>query len=106
MEIVWNNLLNNAIKFTEPKGTVSISLKREKDKIIVSIRDTGCGMSEKVIEHVFDRFYQGDISHATMGNGLGLSLVRRVIELVEGEITVVSEFGKGTAFTVMLKDYK
>jgi len=104
MEIVWNNLLTNAIKFTESKGIVSIKLKRAKDKIIVTVSDTGCGMSNKTIEHVFDRFYQGDISHSTVGNGLGLSLVKRVIDLVEGEITVVSECGEGTEFTIVLKD--
>ena len=103
MEIVWNNLLTNAIKFTETKGTVSIKLKSENDKIIVSISDTGCGMSVKTIEHVFDRFYQGDISHSAIGNGLGLALVKRVIDLVEGEINVHSECGVGTEFKVMLK---
>jgi len=104
MEIVWNNLLTNAIKFTQSKGTVSIKLKNEKDKIIVSISDTGCGMSKKTIQHVFDRFYQGDISHSTIGNGLGLSLVKRVIDLVEGEIMVDSECGVGTEFIVILKE--
>ena len=104
MEIVWNNLLTNAIKFTQSKGTVSIKLKNEKDKIIVSISDTGCGMSKKTIEHMFDRFYQGDISHSAIGNGLGLSLVKRVIDLVEGEIMVDSECGVGTEFTMILKE--
>jgi len=104
MEIVWNNLLTNAIKFTQSKGTVSIKLENEKDKIIVSISDTGCGMSKKTIQHVFDRFYQGDISHSVIGNGLGLSLVKRVIDLVEGEIMVDSECGVGTVFTMILKE--
>ena len=104
MEIVWNNLLTNAIKFTKSKGTVTINLKKEKGKIIVSINDTGCGMSKKTIEHVFDRFYQGDTSHSAIGNGLGLSLVKRVIDLVEGEIKVDSERGKGTDFTIILKE--
>jgi len=104
MEIVWNNLLTNAIKFTQSKGTVSIKLENEKDKIIVSISDTGCGMSKKTIQHVFDRFYQGDISHSVIGNGLGLSLVKRVIDLVEGEIMVDSECGVGTEFTMILKE--
>ena len=104
MEIVWNNLLTNAIKFTQSKGTVSIKLENEKDKIIVSISDTGCGMSKKTIQHVFDRFYQGDISNSVIGNGLGLSLVKRVIDLVEGEIMVDSECGVGTVFTMILKE--
>jgi len=104
MEIVWNNLLTNAIKFTESKGIVTIKLKKEKGKIIVSISDTGCGMSTKTIEHVFDRFYQGDTSHSAIGNGLGLSLVKRVIDLVEGEVKVDSECSKGTGFTVILTE--
>jgi len=103
MEIVWNNLLTNAIKFTQTKGRVTIKLKKEKDKITVSISDTGCGMSTKTIEHVFDRFYQGDTSHSSLGNGLGLSLVKRVIDLVEGEIKVNSKSGIGTEFTVIFK---
>jgi len=104
MEMAWNNLLTNSIKFTESKGTVTIKLKKEKGKIIVSISDTGCGMSKKTIEHVFDRFYQGDTSHSAIGNGLGLSLVKRVIDLVEGEIKVDSECGKGTEFILILKE--
>ncbi|MBU3178351.1 HAMP domain-containing histidine kinase [Clostridium estertheticum] len=104
MEMVWNNLLTNSIKFTESKGTVRIKLKKENGKIIVSISDTGCGMSKKTVEHVFDRFYQGDTSHSSVGNGLGLSLVKRIIDLVEGKIKVDSECGKGTDFTVTLKE--
>jgi len=104
MEMVWNNLLTNAIKFTKSKGIVTIRLKKENGEIIVSISDTGCGISAKSIEHVFDRFYQGDTSHFAIGNGLGLSLVKRVIELVEGEIKVTSEYGIGTEFTIILKE--
>lgn len=103
MEIVWNNLLNNAIKFTESNGIIKIVLKKYSKKIEVSISDTGCGMSKETCHHIFDRFYQGDTSHSAEGNGLGLSLVKRVIDLIDGKIEVESEHGKGTRFIVTLK---
>lgn len=103
MEIVWNNLLTNAIKFSEHKGLVKVALKQEKNTIIVSVSDTGCGMNEETCRRIFDRFYQGDTSHSGEGNGLGLSLVERVVDLVDGKVTVESELGKGTTFTVVLK---
>lgn len=102
MEIVWNNMLTNAIKFTEPGGKISVMLKKNNNKIIVTVSDTGCGMSKEICKHVFERFYQGDTSRAVEGNGLGLSLVKRVIDLIDGEIKVESECGKGTTFFVVL----
>nr|WP_312578462.1 HAMP domain-containing sensor histidine kinase [Sedimentibacter sp.] len=102
MEIVWNNFLTNAIKFTEPHGAVKVKLKQNSKNIIVSVSDTGCGMKEETCKHIFDRFYQGDTSHSSEGNGLGLSLVKRVIDLVGGKVKIESEVGKGTTFTVIL----
>ena len=102
MEIVWNNLLTNAIKFTEPKGLIKVELKLQKKQAVVTISDTGCGMNEETSRRIFDRFYQGDTSHSSEGNGLGLSLVARVMNLVDGTIDVKSEQGKGTTFTVVL----
>ncbi|WKY47641.1 HAMP domain-containing sensor histidine kinase [Eubacteriaceae bacterium ES3] len=104
LEIVWNNLLTNAIKFTPEKGTVKIVLTKEKGSITVKISDTGCGMDEESSRHIFDRFYQGDTSHSQEGNGLGLSLVKRIIDLVDASIAVDSQVGKGTTFTITLKN--
>lgn len=100
---VWNNLFSNAVKFTEPDGKISISLKKENDYITVSVSDTGCGMSSEVGNHIFEKFYQGDTSHAVHGNGLGLALVKRIIDIVSGEISVESILGKGSTFTVKLR---
>jgi signal transduction histidine kinase len=103
LEIVWNNLLTNAIKFTEPGGSVMVKLKVEAGIAIVSVSDSGCGMGEESIARIFDRFYQGDTSHSSEGYGLGLSLVKRIIDLVDGNITVESKIGNGTTFIVKIK---
>lgn len=103
LEIVWNNLLTNAIKFTPEGGLVKIELRNAAGLAIVRVSDNGCGMRDETSRRIFDRFYQGDTSHAEEGNGLGLALVKRVVELIGGTIVVESELGKGTTFTVTLK---
>ncbi len=102
LPIVWNNLLSNAFKFTEKGGTVTLREYSVSGKIIVEVEDTGCGMDEQSKKHVFDKFYQEDTSHSTEGNGLGLALALRVLQLTGGEIDVVSKKGKGTKFIVTL----
>jgi len=103
LELVWNNLISNAIKFTDDGGTITVSLKEENGVVAAQIKDTGCGMSEETAAHIFDRFYQGDTSHSTEGNGLGLALVKKVMVLIGGEISVVSHVHEGTAITVKFK---
>ena len=100
LQLVWNNLFSNAFKFTDEGGKVSLSLTANEEYATVSVSDTGCGMSADVGAHIFEKFYQADTSRATQGNGLGLALVKRVIDIMQCEIAVESEIGIGTTFTV------
>lgn len=103
MRLVWNNLISNAVKFTGEGGRIRVALHTEGSAIYVDVQDTGCGISSENGHHIFEKFYQGDTSHATEGNGLGLALVKRVIDIVGAEISVESEVGKGSSFTVKLQ---
>ena len=106
LEIVWNNLLSNAVKFTKTGGKILLKLKTidipEDSFVKISITDTGCGMDEAVQKRIFDKFYQGDTSHSKDGNGLGLALVKKTIDLLGGSIKVDSTPGQGSTFTVTL----
>ena len=103
LEIVWNNLLSNAIKFTPAGGSIYVSLKEDESSLILTVRDTGCGMDAETGARIFDKFYQGDTSHSGEGNGLGLALVKKVVDILGGEISVQSEAGVGSEFTVKLR---
>ena len=103
LSLVWNNLISNAVKFTPQGGTIGISLKAEGNLVTVSVKDTGCGIRPEVGQHIFEKFYQGDPSHATQGNGLGLALVKRVVDILNGEIGVQSVYGQGSTFTVKFR---
>lgn len=103
LSLVWNNLFSNAFKFTDEGGTVAVYLSATETQAVVKVSDSGCGMSPEVGLHIFEKFYQGDGSRATQGNGLGLALVKRVVDIIQGEIAVESIKGQGSTFTVVLR---
>ena len=103
LSLVWNNLFSNAFKFTPSGGTVAVTLTATEYHAIVQVKDSGCGMTPEVGAHIFEKFYQGDTSHSAQGNGLGLALVKRVIDIMQGEIGVESVVGKGSVFTVKIR---
>ena len=99
---VWLNLLGNSIKFTNKNGVIGVNVKKKSDNIVITFSDNGIGISESAISKIFDKFYQGDTSHATKGNGLGLTMVKKIVELHSGTITCESVVSKGTKFTIIL----
>lgn len=100
---VWYNLFGNAVKFTNDGGLIKVACEKKGGFVYVTVSDSGCGIPDEAIAHIFEKFYQADSSHATKGNGLGLSLVKRIVDLCGGEISVTSQVGKGTEFIVKLK---
>ena len=102
LSLVWNNLLSNALKFTDEGGRVAVSLKQEGERIIAKVSDNGCGIDSESMKRIFEKFYQGDTSHASAGNGLGLALAHKVVELSGGSIEVDSTPGVGSVFKVIL----
>ncbi|MGN6711591.1 sensor histidine kinase [Anaerocolumna jejuensis] len=102
---VWSNLLDNAIKFTPKYGNISIMLKSGGQQIVCTITDTGVGIPEEAKEHIFDKFYQGDVSHQSEGNGLGLALVKQILDISKGTIEVSSTVGEGAKFIIKLPKF-
>ena len=101
---VWNNLFDNAVKFTPENGRIFVSCHRSAGVITIRVRDSVCGIRQEALPHIFEKFYQADSSHATKGNGLGLPLAKKIVERCGGRIGVQSEPGRGTEFTVVLPD--
>ncbi len=99
---VWQNIIGNAIKFSNQKGKINIKILQNIDNITISIADNGIGMTPETTKRIFDKFYQGDTSHSREGNGLGLALVKRILKICKSEISVQSELNKGTTFTITL----
>lgn len=99
---VWMNIIGNAIKFTPHRGVIGIRLFEKEASLVFQVSDTGIGMDDSIIKHIFDKFYQGDAARKTDGNGLGLALAKRIVDLCNGSIMVESKVGKGTIFTVTL----
>lgn len=99
---VWLNLLGNSIKFTDEKGIIGVNVKKIGDNIVMAFSDNGIGINESVIPKIFDKFYQGDTSHGTKGNGLGLTMAKKIVELHQGTIKCESIISKGTKFTIVL----
>lgn len=99
---VWINIISNAVKFSPKGGKIGIRCKVSGENAVVCVSDNGEGMSEEVITHIFEKFYQGDQSHSVVGNGLGLSIAARIVDLCGGTITAKSEVGRGSVFVVEL----
>jgi signal transduction histidine kinase len=102
MAQIWQNVINNAIKFTPEKGQISIRLFRTEKNITARISDDGPSIPPEVAEHIFDKFYQGDNSRKTEGNGLGLALVKRIVDLCGGKIYVENLYEGGVCFVIEL----
>ncbi len=103
MHHVWDNLIGNAIKFNPQFGLLKISLKKEDEHIIFSVTDSGPGLSEEAMKHLFDKFYQADTTRREEGNGLGLALVKRILSIVGGDISAENLTDGGCSFVVKLK---
>ena len=96
------NLLSNAVKFTESGGKITVACKVKGLNVLITVKDTGCGMDEETKSNIFNKFFQGDTSHTTPGNGLGLSIVKKIVDMLDGQIFVESRVGEGSTFTVLL----
>lgn len=100
MNQVWKNIIENAIKFSNQEGKIDISLKQQGKTVIAKISDNGIGMDDTTKKHLFDKFYQGDNSHSKEGNGLGLALTKRILDIHEAKIEVKSQLNKGSTFII------
>lgn len=99
------NLLSNAVKFNEPHGLVNVSVRRDRDDVVLSVRDTGRGISTEQLPHLFDPYYQAARGDQGIGTGLGLSIIKHLAELHGGSIEVESVQGAGSVFVVRLPQH-
>lgn len=99
---VWQNLIGNAVKFVHEEGLVRVSLRTKGEQLQVEIYDNGIGIGNEAKERIYEKFYQGDTSHTTEGNGLGLTMVKSIVELLGGHVSLASLEGRGTKFTVTI----
>lgn len=104
LQQVWINLLNNAVKFSPENGSIAVRLEKTSAGVKAEIHDEGIGMSEETIQRIFEMFYQGDRAHSSEGNGLGLTIVKRILDLCGGSIQVESRLGEGSTFSVLLPE--
>ncbi|SES63202.1 Signal transduction histidine kinase [Natronincola peptidivorans] len=102
LQQVWINLIDNAIKFSHSNSLIKISLKQTDEYVKAKVTDYGIGMNEETMIRIFEKFYQGEKGHSYEGNGLGLSLVKRILDIYSGSIYVESKLNKGSTFTVEL----
>lgn len=102
LEQVWTNLIQNAVKFSDSQSTIHISVWETADAAFFEIRDHGIGMTEEDLQHIFDRFYQADRSRSSEGVGLGLSLVRRILDMLGGSVKVTSVLHEGSVFRISI----
>lgn len=102
LENVWENLLTNAVKYNKTGGEIRLSIKTKQDYVEIVFEDTGIGIAEEDLLHVFERFYRVDASRATKGTGLGLSIVKEIVTLHHGDVQITSRLGQGTKVMVML----
>ncbi|WP_262371977.1 cell wall metabolism sensor histidine kinase WalK [Rossellomorea aquimaris] len=104
LEQVWHNLLTNSIKYSNPCGEIKVAVREIENNIHVDFSDTGMGIPEKDLPHIFDRFYKVDKARVRsgQGSGLGLAIVKKIIDLHEGQISIKSEVGAGTSIYIVL----
>ena len=104
LRYVWDNLISNAVKFSPIGGEVKLRLTRQGGELVFTIEDRGPGLTEEAKNHIFDKFYQADSSHKQEGNGLGLTLAKRIVSIENGKITVENCRSGGCRFTVILEE--
>lgn len=100
---LFMNLIENAVKYSREGGKIAVHIAEDDKKLTVTVADNGIGMSKETLSRMYDKYFRGDKSRSVPGNGLGLSIVKRIADVTGAEVSAVSALGKGTEFTVILK---